>query len=166
MEQLGINLPGLVSQVINFALLLVLLRVFAYKPVLSILDERAARIREGVDKAEEAKRQAAAIDEQSAERRLESLKQAQEIIARANQTAERIYQEAEERARLLGDEYLAKSRAEIERDRQKAVADIRSEMADLAIYAASRVIRSSLDPKDHYRLVEEALTEAEKSKLS
>ncbi len=166
MEQLGVNLPALIAQLVNIGLLLLLLRLVAYKPILRMLDERAQRIQESQERVEEVKREAARNEEELAARRTEALRQGQEIVARANQAAERIYQEAQNRARQSADEFLAKSRAEIERDRQKAVAEIRSEMADLAIFAASRLVRTSLDTKEHYRLVEEALAEAEKAKLS
>ncbi len=166
MEQLGLNLPALVAQVVNFLLLLVILRAVAYRPILRMLDERTERIRESQEWAEDIKREAARTEEEFAARRAEALRQGQEVVARANQAAERIYQEAQERARQAADEFLEKSRTEIEAERQKAVAEIRSQMADLAIFAASRLVRSSLDTKEHYRLVEEALDEAERSKLS
>ena len=166
MEQLGINLPSLIAQLVNFGLLLLLLRVVAYKPILRMLDERTLRVRESMERVDEIKRESARSEEEFAARRAEALRQGQEIVARANQAAERIYEEAQERARQVSAEFLAKSRAEIERDRQKAIAEIRAQMADLAIFAASRLVRSSLDTKEHYRLVEEALAEAEKAKLS
>jgi len=166
LEQLGVNLPGLVAQIVNFLLLLVVLRAVAYKPILRMLDERSARIRESQDRAEEIKREAARAAEELAARRAEALRQGQEIVARANQAAERIHQEAQERARQSADEFLAKSRAQIEADRHQAVAEIRSQTADLAVFAASRLVRASLDTKEHYRLVEEALAEAERAKLS
>ena len=166
MEQLGINLPSLIAQLVNFGLLLLLLRAVAYKPILRMLDERAARVRASMERVEEIKRESARSEEEFAAKRAEALRQGQEIVTRANQAAERIYEEAQERARQASDEFLAKSRAEIDRDRQKAIADIRAQMADLAIYAASRLVRTSLDTKEHYRLVEEALAEAERAKLS
>lgn len=166
MEQLGLNLPALVAQIINFGLLLVLLRIVAYRPILKMLDDRAARIRESVEREGLIKAEAARAEQEFAERRAEALRHGQEIVARANEAADRLYREAQERARAAADEFLEKSRAEIERDRQRAVAEIRAQMADLAILAASRLVRSSLDTKDHYRLVEEALAEAERSKLS
>ena len=52
---LGINFPGLVAQFINFGILLVVLRLVAYKPVMRMLDERAARVRESIETAERIK---------------------------------------------------------------------------------------------------------------
>ncbi|MCH8949204.1 MAG: hypothetical protein IIB87_02370, partial [Chloroflexi bacterium] len=53
MDELGLNIPVLVAQLVNFFLLLVLLRLFLYKPILKMLDKRAQRIREGVEAADE-----------------------------------------------------------------------------------------------------------------
>lgn len=166
MEQLGINLPGLIAQLVNFGLLVGLLYVVAYKPILSMLDNRAERIDRSLKEADEARKEAAVAKAAQSDQRAEAQRQVQEIIARANQNAERIHREAQERAKLAADEFLVKARAEIDRDRQRAVAEVRAEMADLAIFAASRVVRSSLGTPEHYRLVEEALAEAERAKLS
>jgi len=166
LDQLGLNWQGLLVQLINFMLLLLILRSVAYKPILRVLDERSERIRESVERAEQVKVRAAQAEEEFAARLQEARRQGQEIVTRANQVAERIHQESEERAKRDAEEFLVKARAEIERDRQKAAADLRSEVADLALLAASRVVGSTLDPKQHYRLVEEALAEAEKSKLN
>lgn len=166
MEQLGINLPGLIAQLVNFGLLFFLLRAVAYRPILRILDERAERVRHSLEEAERVKEEARQNQEDLNLRRQEGLRQSQEIVARANQTAERIHQEALADARRAADEFLARSRAEIVRERQQAVAEIRAQMADLALSAASRVVRRSLNQPEHYRIVEEALAEAEKANLS
>lgn len=166
MEQLGVNLNGLIAQLVNFGLLFLLLWLVAYKPILRMLDERSARIRDGLDKADDIRQQAARAEQEYAAKRAEGLREAQEIVARANQAADRINREAEERARRSADELIAKARGEIERERQLAVAELRTQVAELALLAAGRVVRASLDTGQHRRLVEEALTEAEKAKLS
>lgn len=61
--QLGINVPLLLSQAVNFILLLIVLRVFVYKPLLKILHDRRARIEEGLVKAEEAERRLHEVDD-------------------------------------------------------------------------------------------------------
>ena len=166
MEQLGINLPAILAQVVNFGLLFLVLRAVAYQPILRILDERTARAKATVDEAEEIRQRSEQSREEHAARRAEAIRQGQEIIARANESAERIYREAEGRAQTVSGEYLAKSRDEIAREREKAVAEIRREMAGIAILAAGQVIRSTLDPASHYRLIEEALADAERAQQS
>lgn len=166
MEQLGINLPALAAQIINFTILLLILRAVAYQPILRMLDERADRVRESLAEAERARAEARRTEDEFQQKRIDALKQGQEIVARANQAAERIHEEGLALARKEAADLLAKSRSEIERERQQAIADIRSRTADLALMAASRVLKSSLDTPEHYRLVEEALNEAEQANLS
>ena len=57
---LGLNLPGLVAQLVNFTILLIVLRMFLWNPILKVLDERKRRIQEGLQRSEEAATQAAA----------------------------------------------------------------------------------------------------------
>ncbi|MFN2220029.1 MAG: hypothetical protein ACK2UA_15585, partial [Anaerolineae bacterium] len=64
MEALGINLGYLISQIINFGLLAVLLYFVAYKPILRMIDERSARIKQGLDDAEQASRRAAEMEKE------------------------------------------------------------------------------------------------------
>jgi F-type H+-transporting ATPase subunit b len=165
-EQLGVNLPGLVAQLINFGLLVFLLRIVAYKPILRILDERAERVRLSLEQADQVREEARRNQEELDARRQDALRQFQEITARANQAAERIHQEALAEAKRVAEDFLARSRAEIDRERQQAIAEIRAQTADLALAAASRVVRRSLNQPEHYRIVEEALAEAERANLS
>ncbi|MBI2940351.1 MAG: F0F1 ATP synthase subunit B [Chloroflexi bacterium] len=166
MEQLGINLPGLVAQIVNFGLLLLLLRLVAYKPILGMLDQRAARIRESMERAEEIRRQAQRAEAEFAERLNEARREGQAIVTRANEAAVRIQREAEERARAEAEEFLRKARTEIDRDRQRAIAELRAQVADLTVLAASRVIGRALDKPAHLAIIEETIQQAEKAKLS
>jgi F-type H+-transporting ATPase subunit b len=165
-EGLGVNLNGLIAQLVNFGLLFLLLWLVAYKPILRLLDERAARIQEGIDKTGAVREQLARAESEFAARRADGLREAQEIIARANAAADRIQREAEERAHQVADEVVQRAREEIDIERQKAVAELRAQVADLAILAAGRVVRATLDQRQHVRLVEDALTEAEKARLN
>lgn len=159
MEQLGINWQGLLAQIVNFGLLLVLLRMFLYKPVLNMLDQRSAKIREGLQRAEEMRAAAERAKEEHAAFIEEGRKEGQAIIARAEQIAARLKEEAQAQARAEAEQFLARARAEIERDKQQAIAELRGQVADLAILAASRVVGRSLDNTVHYRLIEEVLDE-------
>ena len=124
MEGLGINLHGLIAQLVNFGLLFLLLWLVAYKPILRMLDERAARVREGIEKAEAIKEQAARAEAEYAARRAEALREAQEIVARANQAAERIQREAEERREPYLRMSCSPRPGRDRRERQRAVADL------------------------------------------
>ena len=166
MEAIGISVPGLISQLINFVLLLLILRAVAYKPILRMLDERSRRIRESMDRAEEVKRQAASTEEEFARRLAEARREGQEIIAQAQRIAGRVREEELEKTREEVEQLRAKALEDIERERERAVTELRKQVADLALFAAGRIVGRSLDQASHYRLVDEALSEAEKLKLN
>lgn len=160
LKALGLNLPSLLAQLINFTLLLIVLYVLAYKPLLRVLDERRRRIQEGLDAAEEAKRRLAESEREAAAQLERARQEGQALIGQAQQVAARIQEEAREEARREAEQLLARARSEIQLERDSAIARLRREFADLTITAAERVIRQSLDRQAHRRLIEEVLAES------
>lgn len=159
-DALGINLPSLISSLINFTLLLVVLRVFAYGPLMRMLDERRRRIQEGLDASDEAKKRLAE-SELTAVGQLEKARQeGQALIGQAQQMSARLQEESRQQARAQAEQMLERARSEIQLERDSAIAHLRREFADLTITAAERVIRRSLDAKAHRELIEEVLSEA------
>jgi len=159
-SKLGFNLPALITQLINFALLLVLLRLFVYKPVLRLLDERRRRIQEGLGRAAEATSQAQA-SEQEARRIVEQAQQeSRQSIQQAQEGAARLRAELEERARRDAETIVTRARQEVQAERDQAIAQLRREFADLTIAAAERVTRQAIDRQAHQRLIDEVLLES------
>ncbi len=157
---LGINLPSLLAQIVNFIILFGLLYLVAYKPVLKMLDERSRRVKEGMEQTEYIKEQAAHAEEE-AKRRIEAAsKEGHEIIARAVRTGEEVRQQAQQEARKEGEALIARARGEIQRERDEAIGELRREFADLTILAAEKVIERSLDKEAHRQLIEKTLEEA------
>lgn len=160
MDALGINLPGLLAQLIGFAILLILLRFVAFKPFMRMMDERSQRVREGLEAAEQMKEQAGQADVQVQKRLEEARQEGQSLIGQAQQIASRLQDEARQQARTEGEALLARARNEIQLERDEAIAQIRRQFADLTITAAEKVIGQSLDKKAHERLIEEVLAES------
>ena len=160
MSQLGLNVPVLVAQLINFFLLLVLLRVFLYKPILEMLDRRAHRIREGLEAAEKSKEHAAETEEEVARKLEEARRQGQALVAQAQEAATRLQEEARNQARREAEQLLERARNEIQLERDQAIAELRKEFAELTVLAAEKVISQSLDRQAHQRLIDEVLAEA------
>lgn len=157
---LGISIPGLVAQLIGFAILLALLRVVAYKPFLKMMDERSRRVREGLEAAEKMKEQAAQADVTVQKRLEEARQEGQTLIGQAQQISSRIQDEARDQARTEGEALLARARNEIQLERDDALTQIRREFADLTVTAAEKVIGQALDKKAHERLIEEVLAKS------
>lgn len=157
---LGINLPLLIAQLINFILLFVLIYMFGYKRILAMLDERSKRVREGLDKAEQIKQQAAEADKAFRAQMDRARKEAQGVLAQASQMAERVREEARQEAKKEADIVIARARNEIQRERDETVEALRREFADIAILAAEKVIQERLDKEANRGIVERILQES------
>jgi F-type H+-transporting ATPase subunit b len=153
----GVDLFKLAFQVANFLLLLWLLNRFLFKPVLKMLDVRTDRIRQGLEDAEQARRDREQADAEHQATLAEARREANEIITRA----QRVAQESREADIAATREELERIReraaTEIEAEKQRAIADLRTEVADLAIEAAGKVVRESMTGERQRRLVEEFL---------
>ncbi len=159
-EALGLNLPQLIAQIVNFFILLFILRLVLYKPVLRMLDERRQRIAEGLNAAEIARAEAAQSQANMQAQLEEARKESQGVIANAQEIANRIQAEAREQAARDRDAALERARTEIQLERDRAIAELRGEFADITVLAAERVIGQSLDKQTHQRIIDETLAES------
>ena len=160
MSDLGINVPVLIIQLVNFAFLLLVLRLFVYKPVLRMLDERRERIREGLNAADRGREQAAEAERQAQEQIESARREGQQIIQNAQQIAQRLQEDGRQQAQQQADAIIERARSEIQLERDSAITELRKEFADLTISAAEKVIGQSLDRDAHQRLIEQSLAES------
>ncbi len=160
MEGLGISLPVLLTQVVTFIILLIILRFVAYKPLMRMLDERSRRIKESMEQAESIKEQSARAEEEVKKQLGAASREGQERIARAVRAGEEVKHKAQEEAGQEAEALINRARAEIQRERDDAIGEVRREFADLTILAAGRVIDRSLDKEEHRRLIDKVLEES------
>ncbi len=161
-EQLGIDGRWFLSQLVNFVVLLLILQRFLYKPVQKMLSDRQERIRESMSYAERVKKEAERAQEDYAKKIDESRHEAQAIITQATQQAERARADVLARAQEEAKEIKAKAMVDVEYERKRIVAELRDEVAELAILAAGRVLGKELDEKTHRQVVAAFLTETGK----
>ncbi len=160
MEALGLSAKMLITQIVNFAVLLGVLWMLLYKPILNALQQRQEKIRESLAQAD-AMRQEAKSTEQRFEQELQKARrEGQEIIARAQEMAEKVRQETLEQARQEAQQILDKAREEIEYDRKQAMAELQQQVAALSLLVSQKVIGEALDEATHHRLVSEFIAEA------
>ncbi len=158
---LGFSLPALISNLINFTILLIVLRLFLYKPVLRLLDERKRRIQEGLERAEQAAAQASASETEAREAIERAQQQSREFVQQAQEAAAQLRAQLEERARADAERIVARAQEEVRVERDRAIEQLRREFADLTITAAERVTRQSLDRAAHQRLIDEVLVNSD-----
>jgi F-type H+-transporting ATPase subunit b len=165
-SSLGINLPLLVAFLINFAVLFILLKIFLYKPILKMLDERAKKTQEGMELAEATKKE---YEQAKAEvqRQIEKGRQeAQAIITQATQVGEKLKGESREEAAKQAQTIIDRTRAELATERDQLVGRLRKEFVDISIAAAEKVIKETLDKEKHKKLIEETLQQSATLKKS
>jgi len=154
-----INLFQVIIAAANFAVFLVLMWTFAFKPVAKMLEDRRTRIEQGLRDAEQAKKDRESAEQERVTALAEARREANDILARAQKVAQE-----------TRDADIAATRAELERmkvrasediaaEKQRALAELRGEVADLALQAAGRVVRETMTDQRQRRLVEEFLAD-------
>jgi F-type H+-transporting ATPase subunit b len=160
MEGIGINWPLLIAFVVNFVILFALLSIFAYKPILKMLEERQAKIKESMDQAEKIRQDTARSEEEIKANLERARKEGQNVVSQAGQIGERLKEEAKQSARQEAESLIDKARSEIQHEREKSIEELRAEFADIAIMAAEKVIKETLDKKKHRKIIEDVLKES------
>ena len=160
MEGIGINLPLLLAFIVNFIILFVLLSVILYKPVLKMLDERQVKIKDSMEQAERIKQQITETEGNIKTQLDSARKEGQRIIAQSEQMGERLKAETKEEARREAESLVSKARVEIQRQRDKDIEQLRKQFADIAILAAEKVIKETLDKEKHRKLIDDVLEES------
>ncbi|PKB67451.1 MAG: ATP synthase F0 subunit B [SAR202 cluster bacterium Io17-Chloro-G4] len=160
---LGINGPSLIAYLINFVLLLGILTLFAYKPLLRVLDQRSERIRESLEAADRAREEAAGSQQVIEDQLNEARREGQRLLEQAREAAARFQEEQMDQARRDAETFVERARSDIQRERDAAVQEVRANFGDLAITAAERVIRRSLDRQAHEELISQVLEEGEQA---
>jgi len=161
LETLGIHFPSLAIYLVNFLLVLLLLYLFAYKPILRLMDQRAERIRESLEAADTARQEAASSQAAIQEQVTEARREGQRIMDQAREASERFRTEEMDKARQEAEAFVERAKEDIARERDTALQEVRASFGDLAITAAERVIRSSLDRQAHEELINQVLEEGE-----
>lgn len=161
MDALGIEWPLFLSQLVNFLILIVLLRMFLYQPILNMLAARKERI---VQSMKDAERVSAAAREAEADKAKvldEARREGQEIRAQATRDAEKIAQDVRSRAEQEATEIRMKAQADAQKQVELALADANKQIADLAIMATEKLLGRELANKaEQQRFVAEFLSEA------
>lgn len=159
---LGIEPALFIAYVVNFVILVFLLRVFLYRPVLNMLGQRRERIQESLAEADRV-RQEAAVQRSEFERELEEARRtSQEAAVRAAQETEKMRDAILAEARNEADRILEQAHQQIEMDRRQAVTELRREVVDLAVDLARRVIGETVtvDERAQRKFIQQFLEES------
>ncbi len=159
---LQINLFWILVSALNFLLFLAIIYFAAFRNIGQRLEDRRRRIEQGLRDADQARREREQASIQRQAVLTEARREASEIVARSQRTADEIRERelADVRAEL--ERARERAVAEIQAERQRALADVRAQVADLALMAAGRVVGETMNDQRERRLVEEFLAEVDR----
>ena len=160
MEALGFHWPSLIAYLLNFTILLIVLSKFAYKPILKILDDRSSNIKDSLELADKVREESAQQQAQLDDQLVEARKQGQSIIEDARSAAEKLSDQEREKSKKEAEEFLVKAKNDIERERDSAMDELRSNFGGLAVSAAEQIIQRSLDENTHKDIIDNVLENA------
>ena len=156
--------PGLaIWTAITFFLLLFVLRKFAWKPLLNALQSREERISSSLEQAQNAREEAKRLLEENKKNLQRAEEQARQVIREGRAAAERLKNEIVEKANASSRRMIEQAKGEIQREKETALNELRREVVDLAIQAASKIIGEELDERHHRKVVEGFLRDLPKN---
>ncbi len=145
----------LIATIVVFVLFALVLGKFAWKPLLTVVEDREKAIREQVESAERAAVEGRELLAKHQELVRNAGREREEILARAAKDAEGLHGELINKARAEAEAIVTRAREQMVREKEQTVAALRSQVADLIVEGASRIVRSSLDEPAQRRLVDE-----------
>jgi F-type H+-transporting ATPase subunit b len=158
--------PGLmIWTIICFLITLYVLKRYAFAPIQKAIDERRDRIRQSLEEADNAREEARRLLEEHRKLIASAQTDAEEILGEARRVADANERRMKEELEADRQRRLEETRKQIEAETRRALEQIRVEVVDLSMLAASKVTRKSLDDADHKRLIEEAVGELDFSVL-
>jgi F-type H+-transporting ATPase subunit b len=154
-----INLFQVIIAAANFVVFLALIWTFAFKPISKILADRQARIEEGLKDAEQARRDRESAESERVAALQEARREANEILARAQKIAQETRDADIAATKADLEKMRERAAAEIEAEKVRAIVEVRNEVADLALRAAAKVVGETMTGDREKRLVSEFLAE-------
>jgi len=160
MELVTPNIGLVFWTAVAFICLLIILRSFAWKPILAAIKERENSIDDALNKAELAKKEMARLTSQNEELMKQARAERDEILKEAKLLKDTIVNEAKVSAQAEGAKLIEKARIEIENQKKAALSELKAQVSTLSLDIAERVLRSELDNKGKQQdLVENLLKE-------
>ncbi len=156
---LQINLFWIIVSALNFIVLFAILGTFALGPLRRTLEERRTRIEEGLRDAEQARRDRESAESERVAALQEARREANEILTRAQKVSQETRDADIAATKAELERMRERAAAEIESEKVRAITEVRNEVADLALQAAGKVVGETMTGEREKRLVSEFLAE-------
>jgi len=150
--------PGVILwTVVTFVFLLLILKKIAWKPILNSLSERENFIKESLEKAEKAQKDAEKLIADNRANLSKAEEEAQKIIEQSRELAEKLKSQILEESKQQSKKMIADAAGEIDRKNAEAFNKLKSQVADIAVNAAEKILRENLDKDKQVKLVNKYL---------
>jgi len=159
---LGLNVQSFLFQLITFALLLLILRKYAFPPIVKTLEERRKAVEQSIDQAKEAATRLETAEKQIEKMLVEARDEAQELVAAGHREAAKMVEEAEAKAATRAEHIVKEAHASMEHELNKARVALKHETAQLVAEATGLIIKEKVDAKKNAELISSALKSADK----
>ena len=153
----------LVAQIINFTIVAFLLYRFAFKPIITTIDQRQKQIADGLQYAEEVKLKLADVEKKQADTLKEASLEAQKTVGDARSMAKQHLENQKAEAQVQAEELLKKAREVIDLERAKMISEAKEEIATLVVQTAEKVLARQLTDAEKASFSEEAIKEVNAS---
>ena len=155
----------IIAQILNFLILVVILRMVAYKPVVKMLKAREDKIAESLDKADADRAAAEAALRQNKETLAAAQTRAQEIIDKAEKMAREEHDASIQETKRDIEQMKKNAQEEIQRERARAVEQLKGEVVALSMAAAGKIITKNIDASDNEAIIGEFIAKLDKEKI-
>ena len=152
------HLGTIIWTIVTFVVVLIVLKSTVWKPLLSALDEREQRIKDALEGADTARREAEAVLQEHRQKLEGAEDEARQILRQAREAAEKHQQNSTAQAKADAQQIVEQARKSIEAEKGAALEQLRREVADLAVEAAGRIIDANLDDDKNRKLVDDLIS--------
>lgn len=159
---MNLEFGQVITQIIGFLIALFILKKFAWKPLLGILEERRSKIKSEFDKLDEEKKGLNKLTSEYEDKLKDIEGLARQKILEAAKEGQKMANQIKENARKEGLEIMNRSREEIQREVEKAKVQLKNDMVNLSLQAAQKVIQERLDQEKDKKLIRDFIEGLEK----
>src|SRR6201984_2561756 len=158
-QQFGVYWPNLIAQLILFAIVYFVLKRFAFKPIIAMLEERRRQIEEGQLNAEKIKKQLAEAQTKYEEILAKANADSQKLIEEVRMSGDRLAEQKRQEAISAAEQITLKAQEAMSLERDRLMAEMKRELGRLVVDTTTRVTGKVLTPEDHQRISEETARE-------
>ena len=152
-----IDIKLIIAQLVNFAIVLFVLKRYAYGPMMKLMNERSEKIEKGIADAEESQKRLAEITQKEKEVLVEARKTAQEIVAKAEAVAAANKEEIVVEAKAQAEKILADSAKKIELEKNQMMQEVKGQIAELVVAATGKLIDEKMTSDKDADLIAKAI---------